>query len=191
MFYKDVGPDTDDAKSGPNSGLFNRSLATERGKVVDLEGSLLMDVFQQPKLLLNGVSIGIKLWPSRLVTDTPKADLKVQIVDASFRLCVQQIDGGLMMAHEKMIKMEPAIYPYLKSDIKTTSIASGQYSFSVDDVFQGLVPCKLIVGLVSSAAYMGTRSTFEITTVVRWDSTSMVSLTPHNPFAPTTRPIST
>ena len=159
LFYKDVGPDTDDAKSGPNSGLFNRSLATEGGKVVDLEGSLLIDVFQQPKLLLNGVSIGIKLWPSldsfRLVTDNLKADLKVQIVDASFRLCVQRIDGGLMMAHEKMIKMEPAIYPYLKSDIKTTSIASGQYSFSVDDVFQGLVPCKLIVGLVSSAAYMG------------------------------------
>ena len=159
LFYKDVGPDTDDAKSGPNSGLFNRSLATEGGKVVDLEGSLLIDVFQQPKLLLNGVSIGIKLWPSldsfRLVTDTPKADLKVQIVDASFRLCVQRLDGGLMMAHEKMIKMEPAIYPYLESDIKTTSIASGQYSFSVDNVFQGLVPCKLIVGLVSSAAYMG------------------------------------
>ena len=159
LFYKDVGPDTDDAKTGPNSGLFNRSLATKGGKVVDLEGSLLIDVFQQPKLLLNGVSIGIKLWPSldsfRLITDTIKADLKVQIVDASFRLCVQRIDGGLMMAHEKMIKMEPAIYPYLKSDIKTTSIASGQYSFSVDDVFQGLVPCKLIVGLVSSAAYMG------------------------------------
>ena len=159
LFYKDVGPDTDDAKSGPNSGLFNRSLATKGGKVVDLEGSLLIDVFQQPKLLLNGVSIGIKLWPSldsfRLITDTIKADLKVQIVDASFRLCVQRIDGGLMMAHEKMIKMEPAIYPYLKSDIKTTSIASGQYSFSVDDVLQGLVPCKLIVGLVSSAAYMG------------------------------------
>ena len=159
LFYKDVGPDTDDAKTGPNSGLFNRSLATKGGKVVDLEGSLLIDVFQQPKLLLNGVSIGIKLWPSldsfKLITDTIKADLKVQIVDASFRLCVQRIDGGLMMAHEKMIKMEPAIYPYLKSDIKTTSIASGQYSFSVDDVFQGLVPCKLIVGLVSSAAYMG------------------------------------
>ena len=51
--------------------------------------------------------------------------------------------------------MEPAIYPYLKSNIKTTSIASGQYSFSVDDVFQGLVLCKLIVELVSSVAYMG------------------------------------
>ena len=54
----------DDAKSGPNSGLINRYLATKGGKVVDLEGPLLMNVFRQPKLLLNGVSIGIKLWPS-------------------------------------------------------------------------------------------------------------------------------
>ena len=94
-------------KAGPNSGLFNRYLAMEGGKVVDLEGSLLIDVIQQPKLLFNGISIGIKLWPSldsfRLVMDTPKVNLKVQIVDASFRLYMQRIDGGLMMAHEKMI----------------------------------------------------------------------------------------
>ena len=144
LFYKDVGLETDDTKEGPNTGLFNRFLATNGGKVVNVEGSLLIDVFQQPKFLLNGGSIGIKLWPSlgefRLITDTPKADLKVQIVDASFRLCVHRLDRGLLMANKKLIKMEPVICPYLKSDIKTTSIASGQYSFSADDVFQGLVP---------------------------------------------------
>ena len=84
-----------------------------------------MSVFRQPKLLLNGVSIGIKLWPSleafRLVTDNVKGEQKVQIVDASFKLCIQKIDKGLMMANEKLIKMELATYPYLKSDIKTTS----------------------------------------------------------------------
>ena len=37
LFYKDVGPETDDVKSGPNSGLFNRYLATKGGKVVVLE----------------------------------------------------------------------------------------------------------------------------------------------------------
>ena len=31
----------------------------------------------------------------------------------------------------------------------------GQFGHSVDDLFQGLVPNKLIVGLVSSAAYTG------------------------------------
>ena len=61
------------------------------------------------------------------------------------------------------------MYPYLRSEIKTTSIAMGQYGLSVDDLFQGLVPNKLIVGLVSSAAYTGdygkTHSIFNLTTV--------------------------
>ena len=51
----------DDAKLGPNSGLFNTYLATKGGKVVDLEGPFLINVFQQLKLQVNGVSIGIKL----------------------------------------------------------------------------------------------------------------------------------
>ena len=58
------------------------------------------------------------------------------------------------MSNEKVLKIQPAIYPYLRSEIKTTSIPSGQYCFSADVFFQGLIPCQLIVGLVASAAYM-------------------------------------
>ena len=43
--------------------------------------------------------------------------------------------------------------------MKTTAIASGQYSFSADDVFQGLVPNKLVVGMVSSASFNGNYGT--------------------------------
>ena len=40
------------------------------------------------------------------------------------------------MAHKKLLHEQPAMYPYLRSEIKTTSIASGQYGYSVDDIFQ-------------------------------------------------------
>ena len=91
---------------------------------------------------------------------------------------------------------QSSIYPYLRTEIKTTSITSGQYSLSADDIFQLLVPNKLIVGLVSSAAYMGdyskSRSTLNITTVVRWVSTSsMGSPIPLNLYSPIMRRIST
>ena len=70
-------------KLGGNAGLFNRYWATRGGKIVDLEGPLFIDLFQQPRLLVNGVSIGIKLWPShdafRLVTDSINPAQKVQI----------------------------------------------------------------------------------------------------------------
>ena len=130
-----------DAKTDPNSGLFNRYIATLDGKIVDLEGPLFIDVFQQPKLLLNGVSIGIKLWPGldafRLISDSINPDQKVQIVDACFKFCVQRLDGGLIVPNERLIQMQPAIYPYLRTEIKTISIASGQYSFSADSRLHG------------------------------------------------------
>ena len=64
LFYKDKGPDTNDAKTGSNGGLFERAVATIGGKIVYLEGPLFLDLFEQSRLLVNGVSIGIKLWPS-------------------------------------------------------------------------------------------------------------------------------
>ena len=55
-------------------------------KNVGLERLLFIDVFKQTKLLLNGVSIGIQMWPSldafRLISDSITPDQKVQIVDA-------------------------------------------------------------------------------------------------------------
>ena len=160
FFYKDTGNlDTNDAKTGNNEGLKTRYLKTQNGKIIDMEGPLRLDMFQQSKLLVNGVSIGLKLWqnhdPFRIMTDTLTPDYKVQIVDARFKLCVLQPTGAVLLENENMIQEGPVVYPYLRSEIKTVSIASGQYSFSADDMFQGLVPSKLIVGLVSSAAYNG------------------------------------
>ena len=158
LFYKDNSLDTSDAKTGSKSGLFARFTSTIDGKIVDFERTLLIDVFQQPRLLLNGVGIGIKLWPSldtfRLMSDSLSSDEKVHIKDTSFKLCIQWLDEGLIVSNEKVLKIQPAIYPYLRSEIKTTSIPSGQYCFSADDIFQGLIPCQLIEGLVASAAYM-------------------------------------
>ena len=126
LFYKDNSLDTSDAKTGSNSGLFARCTSTIGGKIEDLEGSLLIDAFQQPRLLLNGVGIGIKLWPSldafRLMSDSLSPDEKVQIIDASFKLCIQRLNEGLLVSNEKVLKIQPAIYPYLHSEIKTRSI---------------------------------------------------------------------
>ena len=116
LFYKDEGPKTNDAKEGPNGGLFNRYVATSGGKIVDLEGPLFVDLFQQSRLLVNGVSIGIKLWPShdafRLITNSLNPDQKVQIIVVCFKLCVQRLNGGALVAHEKLLHEQSAMYPY-------------------------------------------------------------------------------
>ena len=160
LFSKDTNNvDTNDPKTGTNNGLFQRYNKMLGGKTVDLEGPLLLDVLQQPKLLINGVHLGLKLYQSsnafRLMTDSLEPSEKLQIVDARFKLCVQRLHNNVLLAHQKMIQNQPAYYPYQRSDIKSIALASGQYSYSVDDLFQGVVPNKLIVGMVSSEAFSG------------------------------------
>ena len=159
LFYKDrADVATNDAK-GKNYGLFERYVIAKEGKIIDMEGPLHLDIFRQHKLLVNGVSIGIKLWqghdPFRIITDTVNPTYKVQIVDARFKLCVLRPTGAVLLANDKLIQDTPAVYPYLRSEIKTVAIAAGQFSYSADDMFQGLVPSKLVIGLVSSSAYNG------------------------------------
>lgn len=148
-----------DPKTGSNSALFTRWKVTQTGQMIELEGPLHLDVFQQPKLLLNGVHLGLKLYQTsnafRLMSAASAPTQRVHIVDARFKLCIQRLENNVLLDHQKQIQSTPAIYPYLRSDIKTIALAQGQFSYSVDDLFQGAVPSKLIVGLVSSEACSG------------------------------------
>jgi hypothetical protein len=54
-----------------------------------------------------------------------------------------------------MLKKQPAIYPMMKSDVKTFTIPAGSHNWTADDLYQGLVPTRVVVGMVSAAAYAG------------------------------------
>ena len=161
LFYKDKpNLDDNDPKTGSNNGLLQRYDKTKGGKIIDLEGSIPVDLFQQSKLLINGVQMGLKFWQAsdafRIITDALALNYKVQIVDACFKLCIQRLQNDLLLAHDKMIH---AMYPNFRSEIKTTSIAQGQYSFHADDIFQGRVPNKIIIGTFPSVSYNGDYNT--------------------------------
>ncbi|XP_061165007.1 uncharacterized protein F54H12.2-like [Saccostrea echinata] len=159
LFFKDTSdPDDADPIKGVNIGLFQRYQYTKSGKLVDLEGPLHVDVFEQQRLILNGVALSLKLWPSKdpfRLMCASGGDYKIQIVDVSFKLCIQRHNPALIMAHLKMFEKSPAIYPYLSSNLKIASITKGEFAFTMDDVFQGEVPSTLVVGLVSSSAFSG------------------------------------
>jgi hypothetical protein len=158
LYFKDDDQEDPDP-AGRNQGLYNRSVFTIKGNIVDMEGPLYLDMFQQDRLVMNGVGLSLKFWPSknpfRLLSSDENAGYKVEIVEASFKLCVQKPNPAVLMAHAKMFKSGPAIYPYIRSDLKIASIPTGQFSYTAEDMFQGEVPSQLILGLVSSASYTG------------------------------------
>ena len=158
LYYKENASNTD--ATDPNGGdtsIYLRWMQTRDGQIFDMSGPLYLDMFDQSRLLLNGVPLQIKLWPSknafRLMSDT--GGYKLQIVDASLFLCMTKVHSGVLLAHSHTLKDSPALYPMVRSDIKTYSLTQGEFSFGVDDLFQGEVPDQLILGLVSSQGYIG------------------------------------
>ena len=159
-FYKDTAGymNSTNPSLGGNFGLTQRYMWTKDGNCFDMEGPLLVDCMMQERLILNGVQVNIKLYPSSnefvLMSDTN--DYKVDLVDAVLKVCHMKVNSAIILSHDAALSEGNAIYPIIKSNIKTFSVAAGIQSFSQDDLFQGEVPTRVIVALSSSAAFNGT-----------------------------------
>lgn len=161
--------------------MYLRSIYTNDGVILELEGPIHLDVFQQNRLIINGVSLSLKFHQSknafRLMSNVENASYKVQIVDASFKLCLQKPNAGVLMAHNKLLEDETAIYPHLCSRFKIASVSKGEYSHSQNNLFEGEIPSQLIVALVSSALteeiIRNRLSFFNLSAVLFWLYTSM------------------
>ena len=158
FFYKDTAGFADDAacKTGGNAGLFDRHLLTNEGSVVDMEGQIYMDVYQQERYVLNGVQINFKCWPSRdsfcLMSGDDKR-YRVEVTKAVLKVCLVKLNPAVLLAHNETLQKQDALYPYRKSDIKCFGVPKGQYSVSIDNIFQGEIPDRLVVSLVASEAF--------------------------------------
>ena len=160
LYYKDQGdPSNTDPITGTNSGLLLRSTFTEQSKTVDMEGPIFNDICQQSRYLVDGVSLGVKLWPSsnefRLMSSNTKADYKVKIEEAVLKVCMIDVSPEIKSAHANTIKRGPALYYYDRTDVKAYAIAKGQFGTTIEDIYQGEVPRRLVVGILPSSGYNG------------------------------------
>ena len=160
LFHKDQAGQMDAATYlGGNSGYTERAMKTKDGDNAIIEGYLYVDFgIDQNRAILNGVSVNIKLFQAadefRLMrVGTKKYKLKIN--EAILKVCHVTLDPSLLLAHNEALKMSPAIYPFWRSDIKSFSVASGSHTFMTDNIFHGQVPSKIIIGMVSNAAYSG------------------------------------
>jgi hypothetical protein len=83
-----------------------------------------------------------------------EADLNYKIVfdDVIFRACTVQVSPGVIVGHNKALENNTAKYPFIHTDAKMASIASGQTRFIWDNIYFSQCPSKLVLGLVSTEA---------------------------------------
>lgn len=122
-------------------------------------GPFHQDLFNQERLLLNGVTVRIRLNHSKntfcLLSPSAGADFKIVIQEASFHVRKVKIHNDAFLGIAAALRQAPAIYPICRVECKAMSISSGQMTFTPDDVFLGQVPKRLIMGLVENTAFNG------------------------------------
>ena len=157
-FFDAVKPGTADALGNVNSGLVARKKffgPTGQGSA-DFYGPLMADICRQDRLILDGVNVGITLWPTknafRLISE---ANCKLVIEDIYLDVCKVQVNKYCMTGHQAGLEIANGKYPLQKTILIAKEIGSGSHGQTFDDLFQGYVPTKMVVGMVNSEAFSG------------------------------------
>jgi hypothetical protein len=80
---------------------------------------------------------------------------KVKITEANLWVRRCKISPSVLLAHSKTLEHGTAKYPITHVDVKSFTLPSGIRSKTLDNVFSGQVPKRIIVGLVSNKAFNG------------------------------------
>ena len=158
------GDSGDFSQTNPEAPPYNHGLKThfkwfkEHG-VVEFVGPLMSDICNQDRLILHGVDIDIKLWPTRddfrLITHPLGLKCKLNIEEIYLDVCKVSVSPEVMMGHNAGLEVADSVYPFSRTDIRTLNIAEGNFGINLEDMWQGEVPSRLVVGMVRSQAYNG------------------------------------
>lgn len=140
-----------------------KKFKNSKKKTFDCFSRIHSDLFMQPKLLLNGVDIKIKLSRSphtvclNIADDVEEPNISIvhKIVDAYLYIRRVKLTANKQLEIEKRLISSNAIYPIRKIETKLYTISSGLSSKSIDNIVIGNLPSKVIVGMLDHSAVNG------------------------------------
>ncbi len=147
-----------------NGGFQTRFNYTKGSKLVELQTKLHIDVLKQERLFINGLQLTIKLTqcsePFRLMRAPPEESEQEVTYRFDIHTCVLKIPmakptAAMMFGHEAGLLKSPALYPFERTEIKTAAIPRGMSQWPLDNLFLTAQPKRLLIAIVSSAAYNG------------------------------------
>ncbi|XP_048506961.1 uncharacterized protein F54H12.2-like [Athalia rosae] len=159
LWYGDTAGRMDDLGAG-NKGFAERERLFKNGSSVDLLGHLHCDVFNQEKFLPNGVELRLRLVRSRdafCIMETTNAHT-MHILEATLLVRRVTINPGVLLAHARALAKGTAKYPLTRVEVKAMTIHGGVHGETLDNVFLGQLPKRIIIGFVDNKAFNGDRT---------------------------------
>jgi len=161
LFIKDTPTATpaEQCDQEKNAGMFLRGKYAKTG--VDVFGRLHIDMFNQPRYLLNNVDLHIKLTRNSnafvLMSQEANANYKYRISNVKLVTRRVTIADSVMLAHQRVLSTRSAAkYPISRVQMAVFSLPAGINQFEKDNLFHGAIPSKICVGFVAADSYAGT-----------------------------------
>ena len=149
-----------DSSSARNMGLKRRHGICTAKPTFDMIGPLHVDVFNQSKYMLNGVTMKVRMTRSKdsfvlMAKSDVTESFKVDILSAKLFVRKLKITPSLCMAHERILQQKTVKYPITRVECKVIHLPQGQKSFTHDNLFLGQLPKRIVLGLVDNRAFNG------------------------------------
>lgn len=144
-----------------NPGLLAREKLFTKGEC-EFTGPLLADICNQGRLIMDGVDVDIVLWPSkdpfRIMANPANLKCKITVKDIYLKVCKVAVNKYCMAGHYAGLQVGKGKYPMQKTSILTKVLEKGSFGETFEDIFQGIVPTRLVIGMVESEAYSGSNA---------------------------------
>lgn len=149
-------------RSGSNLGAHARFKRTKNSTTFECIGRIHSEIFSQPKLFINGTTISVKLHPHdqafNLMAKNPNKRYTISIDTAILFVNHVKISPSVREAHELALLKTNAKYPIREIKMKYFTKSTGRTDLSELNLINGVIPRKIVVGLVSSRAFTGIKS---------------------------------
>lgn len=149
-----------------DEGFKSRAALCKKSAVFEVFGRLHVDLFNQFRYLIPGVDIKLTLdrapenFSILQAGGTKQTDgAQVQILEAKFVCQKHTLLPSITLSHLKLLEQgHPVCYPMRRGEVKTATIPTGSFLFSNESLVNGLLPDRVVIGLVNSSSVHGNRA---------------------------------
>jgi len=159
LYLKDLSGKLDQVDVQQNPTFSKRVNNFKESKIVEVSGKVHCDLFNQGRLLLNGLPLKLVLHRNRstfmLMTDNQDEQFKLNILEAVLSLRKVTLTAHKFIEIQKNLETTPARYPINRVDVRAHSVAAGLTYFVWDNCYQGQLPNRIFIGMVDNDSSSG------------------------------------
>lgn len=130
------------------------------GRICEMEGKLHLDLFFQPRLMIGGTKIKVKLVPNRpefyfMTAANSKLSPRIEFLDVHLNIMKSRISDEIQIAQIQAMNISPVKYIINRSEVRTVTIDRNATNRSIENVVNGQLPRRVYIAFTSNDAYGG------------------------------------